>query len=220
MYPEEVMIVKWLAVMFAGLAILRVTRVLAYSVLAPWAEKRAALKAALAAAKVADKAELKRRRIERRDARRQDAKARKATIAKWRTKANTRCARLVDWLIQAFARIGERIVTATTAWRKRRNERKTTPVADYFVARPATREDRRAGRIARRKRAERRPTDDVSRCRIGRFATTTYKVEGEDATLCFDTRSLERFWLPGRPDDDPQLAGFLEGRKALPAPAN
>lgn len=224
MYPEEVMVVKWLAVVIASLAVLRVTRVLAYSVLAPWAEKRAAYKAAMVAAKVADKAEQRRRRIERRDERQLEARTRKAKRAERRAKAYAWCAR---WfvrgstvLIQAAVRIGKWIVAATMAWRKRRDERKATPLAEYFVPRKATRDDRRVGRMARRQRRARRPSDDVRRNRVGRFATTTYKVEGEDATLCVDDRSLERFWLPGSPEEDPQLVGFLEERKSLPAPAN
>ena len=87
---------------------------------------------------------------------------------------------------------------------------------ERFVATPATPADRRSAKKARRKRAARRPGKFIARGRVGRFITVTYKVDGELATRCWDSRNLEAFWLPGSPAVDPALAGFLEGRKALP----
>ena len=87
---------------------------------------------------------------------------------------------------------------------------------ERFVAASATPADQARASKARRERTARRPGDFVSRGRVGRFITVTYEVAGELATRCWDTENLDAFWLPGSPQEDPALAGFLEGRKALP----
>ena len=87
---------------------------------------------------------------------------------------------------------------------------------ERFVPTRATRTDQRAAKKARRVRKARRPRKFIRRGRVGRFITVTYRVAGELATRCWDLTNLEAFWLPGSPDSDPALAGFLLGRKALP----
>lgn len=233
----ELDVLKWTALIVASLAVMRVLRVLAYSVLAPWAEKRAAYKAAMAAAKVADRTERIRAKKDRREQRREAARQR-------RVDRTARGANALAAIGKGVNRMLERVGGITLyGWRAvsrgigamRRYLRVWVRVAlltraEKAESRAEQRMWRRVEQSGRRVKATHRPQALAALRKLGATvvdrstfrgdvfrSATVYRLrdQGEWLTATLVYEDGQFFWLPGGPKDDPQLEGFLVDRRAI-----
>ncbi len=234
----ELEVLKSIALIVASLAAMRVLRVLAYTVLAPWAEKRAAYKAAMAAAKVADTTERRRAKQARREQRREAARQRKIERANRRAKTLAALGKGTLWVLE---QIGEAVMAAGQASGEGLRDmirylRVWTRVARLTRAeRAETKAETRAwrrvakgrkvkpthrpwwhGAIGERLRPVRRAVYRGDVLRVVAMYRVLDQGEWHAATLVQEPQAGQSYWLAGDPQEDPRLEGLLVDRRRMP----
>ncbi len=234
----ELEVLKWIALIVASLAAMRVLRVLAYSVLAPWAEKRAAYKAAMAAAKVADTTERRRAKQARREQRREAARQRQGERTARRAKARVALGKGTVWVLELVGGMtlaAWRAASATArdltrylrVWmrvhhlsRAERSEVRAEVKAWRRVAKggkvKATRRPRWHQALGRQLRPVCRAVYRGDVLRVAAVYRVLDQGEWHAAILVQEPQAGQSYWLAGDPQEDPRLEGLLVDRRAVP----